>query len=154
MLFQLLLERAPAPVLLTGCFCPAFLPGLRAVTFNSSPAHCAKSLLFFPFKMCLSPSHCSLATVRAVSPSPQVQCVCCCLSPVWELFCRDISSLLLLLPLMHTLLSFPFLIAGISVSSLASESNFSLCFELTHFIGNLSTEDSLPTVVLFGISRN
>lgn len=78
--------------------------------------------------MCISPSGCSLAIVRVGSPSPQVQHVCFCPSPVWELSRRDISSLLLLLPVSYMLLSFPFLTLGISISSLASESNFSPLF--------------------------
>ena len=104
--------------------------------------------------MCLSRSGCSVATGRVVWPSLQVQRVSFCLCLVWELSRRDVSSLLLVLPVSHALLSFPFLAAKISVSSLASESNRSPCFELTHFTGDLGTGDSLPTVVLFGISRN
>lgn len=76
-------------------------------------------------KKYLSPSDCSLATVQAVSPSPQVQRVRFCLSLVQELSHRGVFSPLLLLPVLHTLLSFSFLTVGISVPSLASESNFS-----------------------------
>lgn len=71
----------------------------------------------------------------------------------WSFPARYLPPGSLTATLAHTLISFPSLAVRISVSSLMLESNLSPWFELTHFAGNLSTEDSLPILFYLALAE-